>query len=138
MTVLTVDGLNLDMHCARSAGAVMPLKRAAKPARPGSLCPERTRAYLRALYPANTCKSVARDLNVSQKTVENWINGGAPGVSGVVRLVCVYGTDFILACFIPPPTWIDVAKRAEDIEAVLASVRQLNDRVALLQTGKRS
>lgn len=138
MTVLAVDGQLIDMPCARSAGAVLPLKRAAKPARPGSLCPERTRAYLRNLHPANTCKNVARDLDISEKTVENWINGGAPGVSGVVRLVCVYGTDFILACFIPPPTWIDVAKRAEDIEAVLASVRALNDRVALLQNGQRS
>lgn len=134
MTVLAVDSLRIDMVPARSAGAVQPLKRAAKPARAGALCPDRTRDYLRALYPANTCKNVASDLKVSPKTVENWLAGGAPGVTGVVRLICVYGTDFILACFIPPPEWIDVARRAQDIDVLLAQVRRLNDSVASLQS----
>jgi transcriptional regulator with XRE-family HTH domain len=72
-------------------------------------------SFLRSLFPRDTAKTVARLLNVSPRTVENWLSGvSTPGCDRVFRMIGLWGVDFICAVMASPPDWAcDALARAE-------------------------
>src|SRR3546814_8357872 len=53
-------------------------------------------AFLRKLYPYDTAANVAADIEISDRTVDNWISlSSEPRASALLRLTAAYGPDVL-------------------------------------------
>lgn len=84
-------------------------------------------AFLRNLYPYDTAANVAADIDISDRTVDNWIAlTSEPRASALLKLTAAYGPGVLAAAFHDAPPWLDDAKRAvrmSQLEAELAALR---------------
>lgn len=88
-------------------------------------------AFLRKLYPYDTAANVAADINVSDRTVDNWMGlSSEPRASALLRLTAVYGPDVLAAAYHQAPPWLDAAGRA-------VRMAQLESELAELRSGDR-
>lgn len=82
--------------------------------------------FLRGLYPRDTAPSVAADLGVASRTVENWLGGtSVPRLGHFLRMVAAYGPSVIAAAFPAAPRWLDDAVVAERNRALDAEIERL-------------
>jgi hypothetical protein len=89
---------------------------------------ERVCTFLREIHPAKTADNTAADTGISSPTVRKWLEGKAsPSGAGVVRLVAVYGPEFLCAVMDAPPAWLTEAGRD-------ASRARLEEKIAALRT----
>ena len=84
-------------------------------------------AFLRSLYPYDTAANVAADINISDRTVDNWMAlTSEPRASALLRLTAAYGPGVLAAAYHEAPPWLDDAKRSvrmAELEAELAQLR---------------
>lgn len=84
-------------------------------------------AFLRKLYPYDTAANVAADIEISDRTVDNWISlTSEPRASALLRLTAAYGPDVLASAYRDAPPWLDAAGRAvrmAELEAELAQLR---------------
>ena len=97
---------------------------------------ERTRAYLRELYPSKTAEQVSSDTQglVGVETVRKWLQGKAtPSGAAVVVLSAVYGPAFLVAVMDGPTDWMTEAGRTQaraNLDAGIAELEALRKEIA--------
>ena len=89
-------------------------------------------AFLRKLYPYDTAANVAADIEISDRTVDNWISlSSEPRASALLRLTAAYGPDVLASASRDAPPWLDAASREvrmAQLEQELADLRGSGDR----------
>lgn len=71
--------------------------------------------WLRSRWPTATAKSAAHDIGANPRTIENWLSGvSTPSAPWILRLIALYGPDFLAAVMTDPPAWLDEAQIAQE------------------------
>jgi len=87
--------------------------------------------FLRAMYPRDTVSNVAADVEVTTRTVANWLDGSSsPRLDHFLRLVDAYGPAVIKAAYPGAPSWLDdavVAERNRELDAEIERLRALRE-----------
>lgn len=88
-----------------------------------STAPERIAAFLRQRHPVKTAECVAAETGFSRETVNSWLNRlSAPKAQAMLKLVALYGPEFLCAAMHSPPEWLNAAARAERSRALDAEI----------------
>jgi hypothetical protein len=91
---------------------------------------DRIVGFLRREYPFATAENVSADTGVAIATVQKWIErDSAPSCSSFLRLVSVYGPEFLAAVCPDRLGWLDAAARAEHDRKVRAEIAALEQRL---------
>ncbi len=78
--------------------------------------PAKLAPFLRAKAPHDSVKTLARLLNASPRTVENWLAGTAcPGFGALGAMVALWGPEFLVAVMCRPPEWASEALAREEL-----------------------
>ena len=82
--------------------------------------------FLRALYPRDTAKNVARDIGVQVGTIEKMLERQSNPSWGLgIAMMLHYGPDFIAAVSPHAPAWLSRAVRAERLARMEARAEAL-------------
>ncbi|MGJ4855551.1 hypothetical protein ACN6KF_001497 [Labrys sp. La1] len=87
---------------------------------------DRVTAHLRKIYPNKPAEHVAAATDLPVDTVRKWFaRQNTPNGPAIVRLVFVYGIDFLCSIMDEPPRWLDRAAQAEEKAAIDADLEAL-------------
>jgi hypothetical protein len=77
--------------------------------------PAKLREFLRRLFPRDTAKAAGAALDLSHRTVENWLGGKSrPDFDACGKMIELWGVEFLVAVMTTPPAWaVDALARAE-------------------------
>lgn len=82
--------------------------------------PAKMVVFLRAEYPRDTAKEVAKALNIkSPRTVENWLNRSVfPSGAQIGAMIEMWGARFLFHTMLKPPSWVSDAARVDEYAAL--------------------
>lgn len=99
--------------------------------------PGRFSDFLRNRHLQNTSKSVAAEIGASPRTVESWLAGAStPSALWLVRMIAVYGPEFLASIMTAPPAWLDGARMAQDRAEIARELEALAQRQRALEARK--
>jgi hypothetical protein len=88
-------------------------------------------AFLRSLYPRDTAANVADDVEISDRTVDNYLNLTAtPRGPVFARFIKRYGPAFLRAVMPNAPAWLDDATAAEELRQAEENLARVKARIA--------
>ncbi|WP_367622874.1 hypothetical protein [Labrys neptuniae] len=90
---------------------------------------DRVTAHLRKIYPNKPSEHVAAATDLPVDTVRKWFaRQNTPNGPAIVRLVFVYGIEFLCAIMDEPPHWLSRAADAEELATLDAEFAALQKR----------
>lgn len=85
--------------------------------RSSTILGERVVDFLRAMHPVKTVENVSADTSIGTHTVAKWMErASVPGGIAIMRLIAVYGPEFLIAAFPNVPPWLRDASRAYQLD----------------------
>jgi hypothetical protein len=90
---------------------------------------QRTAQWLRAQWPNDTAKNVARALQTEPRTVKTWLAGKPPSNEFFHAMVAKWGKDFISFVYQPHFDWAEQARLEVEIETIQSRLDELREKV---------
>ena len=90
-------------------------------------------AFLRRIAPIKTAECISDDTGVNIETVRKMLlRESAPSYDFFMRLIMVYGPDFLCAVLPKPPDWLNAKKIDADFDRLKRLSDELNKKIQQL------
>ena len=95
---------------------------------------KRAVAFIERLYPVKTGDNFKAATGISADTFRKWRDGvSAPGWRHSLRMILVFGPEFLAATLDNPPAWLDAASRQEMAARLQSEIAERERRLADLR-----